>query len=111
MPSGELQPCRCEAPEPSVLALVAPGVTWLLVVAGWLVTHASAQRRARRQEELQYEALRAQVSKLQEKGSLPKKLTRDDAVDWVYGNTAIENPNITRAMVERAYDAAQETKR
>jgi hypothetical protein len=59
----------------------------------------------------EYEALRAQVSRLQEYGTLPKKLTRDDAVDWVYGNTAIENPNITREMVERAYDAAHEPKR
>lgn len=29
---------------------------------------------------------------------------RAQRVSWAYGNCAIENPNITREMVERAHD-------
>jgi hypothetical protein len=29
---------------------------------------------------------------------------RAQAISFVYGNLAIENPNITREMVEKAYD-------
>ena len=51
-----------------------------------------------------YEKLRAQVRLLQEEGRLSKTLTRDEKIDWAYGNTVIENADVTRAMVETAYD-------
>jgi hypothetical protein len=52
-----------------------------------------------------YEELRAQVLKLQAEGALPKTLSRDEKIDWAYGNTVIENENVTRQMVEEAYDS------
>lgn len=52
-----------------------------------------------------YEELLAEVQKLQSAGSLPVQPTRDQRVDWAYGNTKIENPDITREMAERAVDA------
>lgn len=51
-----------------------------------------------------YERLYAKVRELQGQGKLPTRVTRDQAIDWAYGNTKIENPNITREMVAEAYD-------
>ena len=50
-----------------------------------------------------YEELRAQVRQLQESGRLPKVLTAEEKIDWAYGNTVIENENVTREMVATAY--------
>jgi hypothetical protein len=36
---------------------------------------------------------------------LPDRPTREQRIDWAYGNTKIENSNITREMAERAVDA------
>jgi hypothetical protein len=36
---------------------------------------------------------------------LPKLPTREQRIDWAYGNTKIENSTITREMAERAVDA------
>lgn len=52
-----------------------------------------------------YEQLLAEVQRLQGAGSLPIHPTRDQRVDWAYGNTKIENADITREMAERAVDA------
>lgn len=32
------------------------------------------------------------------------KMRRDQAISFVYGNLVIANPNVTREMVEQAYD-------
>lgn len=52
-----------------------------------------------------YESLYAQVRALQDQGVLPNRVTREQAIDWAYGNTKIENPDITREMVAEGYDA------
>ena len=51
-----------------------------------------------------YEELMAQVQRLQSEGKLPKHLTAEEKIDWAFGNTVIENPDVTRRMVEEAYD-------
>jgi hypothetical protein len=51
-----------------------------------------------------YEELRARVRQLQAEGQLSKELTREEMIDWAYGNTVIENENVTREMVETAFD-------
>lgn len=50
-----------------------------------------------------YEELMAQVQRLQSEGKLSKHLTAEEKIDWAYGNTVIENPDVTRQMVEEAY--------
>lgn len=51
-----------------------------------------------------YEELFAMVTQLQDEGRLPTHVTRAQAIDWAYGNTKIENPDVTRKMVEAAMD-------
>lgn len=51
-----------------------------------------------------YEELRDKVRTLQEQGQLSKTLSREEMVDWAFGNTVIENSDVTRQMVETAYD-------
>jgi hypothetical protein len=50
-----------------------------------------------------YEELMAEVQHLQNEGKLSKHLTAEEKIDWAYGNTVIENPEVTRQMVEEAY--------
>jgi hypothetical protein len=50
-----------------------------------------------------YEELRAKVRALQEQGRLSKTLNAEEKIDWAYGNTVIENQNVTREMVVSAY--------
>ncbi len=52
-----------------------------------------------------YEELLAEVTRLQDQGELPLHPTRDQRIDWAYGNTKIENADITREMAERAVDS------
>lgn len=52
-----------------------------------------------------YEKLYAQMIELQDQGKLPTRVTREQAIDWAYGNTKIENPAITREIVAAEYDA------
>jgi len=52
-----------------------------------------------------YEELLAEVKRLQDQGELPLHPTRDQRIDWAYGNTKIENADITREMAERAVDS------
>lgn len=39
-----------------------------------------------------------------EKFPVNRQLTREEKVDWAYGNVVLHNPNITREIVEKAYD-------
>jgi hypothetical protein len=50
-----------------------------------------------------YEKLRAKVRQLQETGELSKELTAEEKINWAYGNTVIENSNVTVEMVQSAY--------
>jgi len=43
---------HCPQPQNELLAIVAPTITWVLVLIGWIVVHWTTARRARRQEEL-----------------------------------------------------------
>jgi hypothetical protein len=52
-----------------------------------------------------YEELLAEVTLLQDQGRVPLHPTRDQRIDWAYGNTKIENAEITREMAERAVDS------
>ncbi len=51
-----------------------------------------------------YEELLAEVRLLQDAGKLPVRPTREQRIDWAYGNTKIENSDVTREMAERAVD-------
>lgn len=51
-----------------------------------------------------YEELLAEVRRLQDAGKLPTRPTREQRIDWAYGNTKIENSAVTREMAERAVD-------
>lgn len=53
-----------------------------------------------------YEKLRAQVREARSKGLIDLEMTREQKIDWVFGNTAIENDGITRELVEQVVDAA-----
>lgn len=55
-----------------------------------------------------YEELLAEVQRLQTAGKVPAHPTREQRVDWAYGNTKIENEDITREMAEQAVDAKPE---
>lgn len=52
-----------------------------------------------------YDELRKRVHELQEQGKLSKTLSREEVVSFAYGNTVFENAEVTREMVENAYDA------
>jgi hypothetical protein len=51
-----------------------------------------------------YDELLAEVRLLQDAGKLPVRPTREQRIDWAYGNTKIENSDVTREMAERAVD-------
>jgi hypothetical protein len=51
-----------------------------------------------------YESLKAQVIELMSQGRLSPKPTREERIDFAYGNTKIENDDITREMVVAAVD-------
>jgi hypothetical protein len=53
-----------------------------------------------------YEALLAEVTRLQDEGKLPLRPTRAQRIDWAYGSTKIHNADITRELVERAVDSS-----
>ncbi len=48
--------------------------------------------------------LLSEVRRLRAAGRLPSRPTRDETIDWAYGNTVLSNPSVTREMVEQAYD-------
>ena len=49
-----------------------------------------------------YEQLRTKVKALQDADKLPRRPTDEQKVDWAYGNTVIENPDVTIEMAEAA---------
>ena len=53
-----------------------------------------------------YDDLKAQVQTLLAAGRLDRVPTREQRVDFAYGNTKIENAKVTREMAERAVDAS-----
>jgi hypothetical protein len=52
-----------------------------------------------------YEEIRDEIRRRQSEGSLRASPTREERVDWAYGNAVIENSEVTREAVERAYDS------
>ncbi len=52
----------------------------------------------------EYENLLAEVVRHQDEGAQPRHPTREQRIDWAYGNTKIENQDVTREMAERAVD-------
>jgi hypothetical protein len=55
-----------------------------------------------------YDELKAKVQELTAAGRLPSVPTRDQRIDFAYGNTKIENDAVTREMVVKAVDAKSE---
>ncbi len=49
-----------------------------------------------------YEELCAQVKQLQQERKLPLRPTSEQKADWAYGNTVIENSDVTLAMAQTA---------
>jgi hypothetical protein len=54
-----------------------------------------------------YEEIRDEVRRRQSEGSLRATPTREERIDWAYGNAVIENAEVTREAVERAYDSSR----
>lgn len=51
-----------------------------------------------------YESLKAQIRELERTGKVQATLTREERIDWAYGNTKIENDEITWEMAAAAVD-------
>ncbi len=51
-----------------------------------------------------YDELKAEVQRLREEGSISQWPSREQRIDWAYGNTKIENKDVTLAMAEQAVD-------
>ena len=51
-----------------------------------------------------YEELLAEVHRLQDERRLPARPTRENIIDWAYGNAKIDNPKITIEIAVRAID-------
>lgn len=45
------------------------------------------------------------AKRMQDAGLLAKGVTREQLIDFAYGNSSIENPKITRAIAEKAVDS------
>jgi hypothetical protein len=54
-----------------------------------------------------YDDLKAKVQTLLAAGQLERAPTREQRIDFAYGNTKIENEQVTREMAERAVDASE----
>jgi hypothetical protein len=52
-----------------------------------------------------YEALKAEVRRLRAEGRISGSPTPEECADWAYGNTKIENDDITREMTIAAVQA------
>jgi hypothetical protein len=55
-------------------------------------------------EKKTYEQLLQEVRCLQDEGRLPIWPTREQRIDWAYGNTVIENDQVTLDMAEKSAD-------
>ena len=53
-----------------------------------------------------YDDLKAKVQRLRAAGQIADVPSREQRIDFAYGNTKIENEKVTREMVERAVDAS-----
>jgi len=53
----------------------------------------------------EYEDLKAKVQALLALGKIPATPTREQRIDFAYGNTKIENAEVTREMAVQAVDA------
>lgn len=53
----------------------------------------------------EYEDLKAKVQSLMATGRLDRTPSREQRIDFAYGNTKIENADVTIEMAERAVDA------
>lgn len=53
-----------------------------------------------------YDDLKAEVQRLLSAGQIDRFPTREQRIDFAYGNTKIENELVTREMAERAVDAS-----
>lgn len=51
-----------------------------------------------------YEKLKAQVQELRSRGEIGEWPTREQRIDWAFGNSKIENDGVTREMAEKAVD-------
>jgi hypothetical protein len=60
--------------------------------------------------QLRSEALLREVSRLQDSGALPTRVTREQLIDFAYGNTKIENKKITRKIAKEAVDKLLQSK-
>ena len=52
-----------------------------------------------------YEELKAKVQTLLAAGAIQATPTRDQRIDFAYGNTKIENAEVTREMAVQAVDS------
>ena len=57
-----------------------------------------------------YDELKAEVQVLMASGLLDATPSREQLIDFAYGNTKIENEDVTREMVERAVDASMKAR-
>lgn len=57
-------------------------------------------------KERSYEELLAEVDRMRAEGRLPARPTREQMIDWAYGNTKIGNDDVTIEIVARAVDEA-----
>lgn len=55
-----------------------------------------------------YKLLKTGIRVLQSRIQLPDAPSREQRINWAFGSAVIENPNVTREMVERAVDAADQ---
>lgn len=52
-----------------------------------------------------YDDLKAKVQQMLAEGLIDRVPSREQRIDFAYGNTKLENEDVTREMVERAVDA------
>ncbi len=52
-----------------------------------------------------YEELVAEVKRLQSAGAIPIRPTQEQRVSWAYGQTKLENSDVTREDAVRAVEA------
>ena len=52
-----------------------------------------------------YDELKAKVQAMLAAGEIQRVPTREQRIDFAYGNTKIENEQVTREMVEKAVNA------
>jgi len=52
-----------------------------------------------------YDDLKEKVQELMASGQIDRVPSREQRIDFAYGNTKIENESVTREMAERAVDA------